>query len=74
MDAHETIALVALLVTAQTGRTLAAVVARRASVRVPDDVQGAAETYTDHGPAGSGGGESTDGRVSIAPKNHDQPT
>jgi hypothetical protein len=30
MDAHETITLVALLITAQTGRTLAGVVSRRA--------------------------------------------
>ena len=73
MDAHETIALVALLVAAQTGRTLAGVVTRWAAVRVQNDEQGAAETYTDHWPEGSAGGSSTDGRVSIAPKNHDHP-
>lgn len=37
MDTHETLALVALLIAYQTGRTLAAVVARRTLARSEQD-------------------------------------
>lgn len=54
MDAHETIALVALLITAQTGRTLAGVVTRRgrgepAESRTESPAQDAGPAYPGDG-------------------------
>lgn len=49
MDAHETLALVALLIAYQTGRTLAGIVARRALAEVPQDLESPLEV--DPGPA-----------------------
>ena len=73
MEMEHALMLEALAGATQTGLTLARVVARWSGVRGSNDVQEPADTYTNHGPAGSAGATSTDGRVSTDPNRHDQP-